>query len=212
MAGFAGRSAVTAAVVRGCAAALALLGAVACDSSPPEPRATSPAPSGDAFTVPPLWLPAVAAGAPCPVTSARPWTGPGQAGRVLGDGPVHPVADYLGGEAVLELRPGDRRPDGAYEKKVRWIAAGYTGPVLVRAARIDAPGAAGVTFSYVGEPRDGGHHAVLTRENSDLPATTTVAGPGCYAYQVDGVAFSGTIVFRAVLQPSPRPALTTSRE
>ncbi|GIE75303.1 hypothetical protein Aph02nite_12530 [Actinoplanes philippinensis] len=98
----------------------------------------------------------------------------------------------------MELRPDDRQPNGTYEKKVRWLGAGYAGPVLVRAARIDAPGAAGATFSYVGEERDGGHYAYLIRENNDLPARTTVAGPGCYAYQVDGATFSVTVVFRAV--------------
>ncbi|BEL08175.1 hypothetical protein Q0Z83_063660 [Actinoplanes sichuanensis] len=141
----------------------------------------------------------MAAGAPCPVATPSPWSGPGEAGRVLGDGPLYPIADYFRGGAVLELRTDDRRPDGTYEKKVRWIGVGYSGPVLVRAARIDAPGTAAATFSYVGEERDGGHYAYLTRENNDLPATTTVAGPGCYAYQVDGATFSVTIVFGAAL-------------
>lgn len=185
---------------RAITAVAALLGAAACESPQPArpsepPSASTPAPM---FTVPPLRLPSVAAGAECPVTVARPWSGPGQAGRVLGEGPVHPVADYFRGGNVLELRPDDREPDGTYVKKVRWIAAGYPGPVLVRAARIDAPGTAGAVFSYTGEARDGGHYAVLVNENSDLPATTTLAGPGCYAYQVDGTTFSDTIVFRAV--------------
>jgi hypothetical protein len=151
-----------------------------------------------AFVVPPLRLPEVPAGAACPVTAARPWFGPGAAARVLGDGPLYPIADYFRGETELELRPDDRQPDGSYERKVRWIGAGYAGPVLVRAARIDVPGVAGATFSYVGERRDGGHYAELTEENNDLPATTTVTGPGCFAYQVDGITFSRTIVFRAV--------------
>jgi hypothetical protein len=173
-----------------------LLGVAACDGEP-TPVTSAPA-SATAFIAPPLRLPEAAPGAVCPVAEARTWDGPGQAGRVLGDGPVHPIADYFRDGSVLELRPGDRQPDGTYEKKVRWIGAGYSGPVLVRAARIDVPGAAGVTFSYTGEKRDGGHYAYLTREDNDLPATTTVAGPGCYAYQVDGATFSVTIVFGAV--------------
>jgi hypothetical protein len=178
--------------------AVLLLSVAGCGSPQPDPP-DQPVPSGSAvFVVPPLRLPRVAAAAPCPVTRAHSWSGPGQAGRVLGDGPLYPVADYFRGETELELRPDDRQPNGTYEKKVRWIGAGYTGPVLVRAGRIDAPGAAAAAFSYLGEEREGGHHAELTRENSDLPATTTVAGPGCYAYQVDGTTFSVTIVFRAV--------------
>ena len=78
------------------------------------------------------------------------------------------------------------------------IGTGYTGPVLVRTARIDGPGTATMRFSYWGETGDGGYYADLPTDNSDLPATTKVGGPGCYAYQVDGSTFSTTIVFRAV--------------
>jgi hypothetical protein len=173
---------------------------VACDSAaretPPPPGAASPRPS--ALSPPPLRLPTVGPGEPCPAATPRPWSGPGQAGRVLGDGPLYPIADYFRDGAVLQLRPDDRLPDGTYEKKVRWLGAGYAGPVLVRAGRIDGPGAASAKFSYVGSARDGGHYAELTEADNDLPATTTVSGPGCYAYQVDGATFSRTIVFRAV--------------
>jgi hypothetical protein len=184
------------------AVVVALLGAAACDSPADSPPAAPSAPASvGAWVAPPLRLPSVAPGADCPAEQARPWSGPGQAARVLGAGPVHPVGDYFHDGTALTLRPMDRQPDGTYVKKVRWIAAGYTGPVLVRAARIDAPGAASARFSYTGQSRDGGHHAELTRPDSDLPATTTVDGPGCYAYQVDGTTFSYTIVFRAVPEP-----------
>ncbi|GIJ80020.1 hypothetical protein Xph01_44520 [Micromonospora phaseoli] len=189
-----------AAVVLGCAA-------TACDAAPPEatPTVSPPAstvPPGE-FSAPPLALPGVQPGDACPVTEPRPWPDTDQASRVLGSGPLYPVADYFT-DGVLQLRDEDREPDGTYTKKVRWIGSGYTGPVLVRAARIDGPGSAAGRFSYTGEPRDGGHYAVLSRPDSDLPGTTTVSGPGCYAYQVDGVSFSVTIVFRAV------PAATAS--
>jgi hypothetical protein len=59
-----------------------------------------------------------------------------------------------------------------------------------------------VKFSYTGTAHDGGYYAELTRPRSDLPATTTVSGPGCYAYQVDGTTFSTTVVFSAVLDNS----------
>lgn len=117
---------------------------------------------------------------------------------MLGDGPLYPVADYFRDGAVLQLRADERGPDGSYEKKVRWLGAGYAGPVLLRAGRIDGPGTASARFSYTGHERDGGHYAELTDPDNDLPATTTVSGPGCYAYQVDGATFSETIVFRAV--------------
>ena len=117
---------------------------------------------------------------------------------MLGDGPLYPVADYFRDGAVLQLRADERGPDGSYEKKVRWLGAGYAGPVLLRAGRIDGPGTASARFSYTGHERDGGHYAEFTDPDNDLPATTTVSGPGCYAYQVDGATFSETIVFRAV--------------
>ncbi|GAA3346716.1 hypothetical protein GCM10020358_58760 [Amorphoplanes nipponensis] len=147
--------------------------------------------------MPPLRLPVMAPGDRCPVTPKHAWSGPGQATAVLGDGPLYPIADYFPG-GVLELRGEDREPDGSYVKKVRWLGAGYRGPVLLRVARIDGPGAASAQFSYFGGLRDDGYHAELTEPDNDLPATTTVGGPGCYAYQVDGASFSRTIVFRAV--------------
>jgi hypothetical protein len=172
------------------AAALAL---AACDDPAPPPPAPSVAPSAR-----PLRLPVVAPGEQCPVAAEHPWSGPGQAGSVLGDGPLYPIAGYFADGAVLELRDADRKPDGSYEKKVRWLGVGYTGPVLVRAGRIDGAGTAGATFSYRGTGHAGGHYAELSNPVNDLPATTTVSGPGCYAYQVDGTTFSKTIVFRAV--------------
>ncbi|AGZ41914.1 hypothetical protein AFR_18180 [Actinoplanes friuliensis DSM 7358] len=140
-------------------------------------------------------LPTLAAGAPCPVTVPTPVSPPGDA--VLGDAPVHPIAYYFGPGTTLALRSENRLPDGAYEAKVRWTSAGYLGPVLIRAGRIDGPGTALSKFSYVGEDRDGGHYAVIENDPGDLPGTTTVGGPGCYAIQADGTSFSTTIVFRA---------------
>ena len=173
----------------------------ACDRAPVDSATASPTPPSPSVSpgdlaAPPLRLPGVAPDGTCPVTEPQRWNKPGQAQRVLGPGPVHPIADYFPGDA-LPLRASDRQADGSYTVKVRWLAAGYTGPVLVRAGRIDAPGTASAEFSYLGESRDDGHHAVLTRPDTDLPGTTTVGGPGCYAYQVDGTSFSYTIVFRA---------------
>jgi hypothetical protein len=41
------------------------------------------------------------------------------------------------------------------------------------------------------------HYVELGSPTSDLPATTAISGPGCFAYQGDGATFSTTIVFRA---------------
>jgi hypothetical protein len=171
----------------------------ACDT--PAPGPPSPSPSA-AWAPPPLRLPSLAAGAACPVTPPVPASPPGDA--VVGDGPVHPVAYYFDPGTVLPLRSVDRLPGGGYEVKVRWTGAGYLGPVLLRAGRIDGPGTALSAFSNTGEARDGGHYAVIYNDPSDLPGTTTVSGPGCYAVQVDGTSFSTTIVFRAAAVDSSR--------
>ncbi len=191
--------------------AVALVSAVAaCDATPEAaPTGTTvSAPTGPQvstspgeFPVPPLRLPSVAPGAACPVTESQPWANPDQAPRVIGSGPLYPIASYFPDNA-LPLRDRDRDQDDSYTVKARWLAAGYTGPVLVRVGRIDGPGSASMQFSYLGESRDDGHHAVLTNPDTDLPATTTVSGPGCYAYQVDGTSFTYTIVFRATPAPS----------
>jgi hypothetical protein len=99
------------------------------------------------------------------------------------------------------LRPDDKLPGGEYEKKVRWIGGAYAGPVLVRAARLDGAGSASVKFSYTGERRPDGFFAEIPAPDADIPATTTVSGPGCYGYQVDGATFTTAIVFQAAPAP-----------
>ncbi|SHN47517.1 hypothetical protein [Cryptosporangium aurantiacum] len=186
------------------AALLAVLAvaATACDDEAPRaaPSPSRETPSAGPFTPALLRLPRVAPGEQCPTTSPQRWTKPfGVATNVLGDGPLYPIADYfMAASATLDLRPDDRTPGGAYDKKVRWLAVGYVGPVLIRADRIDGTGSASAQFSYTGTRRDGGYFAELSEPENDLPATTTVSGPGCFAYQIDGTSFSTTIVFRAV--------------
>lgn len=150
--------------------------------------------------MPALHFPAVAANAPCPLSKERSVSSSTvKDEQVVGDGPVYPVAVYFAGKGpTLELRPEDKQADGTYNMKVRWIGVGYAGPVLIRAARLDGAGTASATFSYFGQRADGGYTAVLPEKDTDMPATTTVSGPGCFAYQVDGTNFSNVIVFRAV--------------
>ncbi|MFI5954043.1 hypothetical protein [Cryptosporangium sp. NPDC051539] len=171
-------------------------------ASPPASPSASGSPTPRLSPVPALRLPTVAKGAPCPMTAEHALrsslTNDDGVG-VLGRGPVAPVAYYFTGKgATLELRPDDKNPDGTYGKKVRWIGAGYAGPVLIRAARIDGTGTAFARLSEWAEKVDGGYSIVLTEKDNDMPATTTVSGPGCFAYQVDGTNFRDVIVFRAV--------------
>ncbi len=86
--------------------------------------------------------------------------------------------------------------------KAMWaVDPRYVGPVLVRGRQLDGDD---VLRFEKGEPGfyDAGraHPAAELRESGGYvhPAVTRVRTPGCYAYQVDGIGFSYSIVFRAV--------------
>lgn len=148
----------------------------------------------------PLALPK-AVGETCPVTQRRPL--PPTDEVVLGNSPVAPVANFFGDDVTMELRPEDRDEDGSYWGKTPWVTAGYEGPVLIRAARIDDRGQARVRFQWAGRTVGAGTVVDITGPLMVLPGDTRVQGPGCYAYQVDGLSFSEVIVFRTKLQSEP---------
>ena len=137
----------------------------------------------------PLQLPAVTAGARCPTSSTRPipGTAPG-----AGGGPVYAVG----------TNPLPIDPRGA---KVLFTAAPeYKAPALIRGRRLDGPEVIRFTSngSAVWEELRFPTNTGVTSEHSelgwrDLPSDVFVTTPGCYAYQVDGVGFTTTIVFEA---------------
>lgn len=164
----------------------------------------------------PLALPTLAAGEPCPVSPARrfpPGAGFSYRFSAVGPGPL-----YLTGPASgeVDLSVGVQDGSGPWrEQKVIWAIDGsYAGPLLLRGARIDAPGelrfdryigAAG----YGGGAGDSQPHASLLYPRNGLgqgaasgvqsyPSGIFVERPGCYAIQVDGEGFSETLVFSAV--------------
>jgi hypothetical protein len=117
-----------------------------------------------------------------------------------GPGPAYLLA--VGGAAVSTLQVDRAYRDalGWVGQKAPWlIAPSYRGPLLIRGARIDAPGA--MRFAF-----DTGQHLAGLRIASRtslqpsgwraVPALTLVRGAGCYAYQVDGTTFSHVIVVR----------------
>jgi hypothetical protein len=117
-----------------------------------------------------------------------------------GSGPVYALA--VGGAPAGTLRVDAVYRDGHgwVGQKAPWlIAPTYRGPVLIRGARIDAPGAMRFAFGT-------GQHLVGLRiaRHTELqpsgwravPALTLVRGSGCYAYQVDGTTFSHVIVIK----------------
>jgi len=145
-----------------------------------------------------LRLPSLAAGAACPVTPAVPITT--FVGPVAGPGPVYSI-----GNRIFY----SRAPDGSLFTKVAWLSRpDYKDAALIRGARIDAPG--DVRFQAGGGPLTGElrfEYDTGTRSQGSeegwrfLPSTVVIDGPGCYAFQVDGVDWSLTIVMDAAANP-----------
>jgi hypothetical protein len=144
-------------------------------------------------------------GAPCP-TSPR--TGDLaavglRAFPAWGTGPAYPAFDppQPTPQVAVEYGPGVEYAEWG-EHKVLWaIDPRYVGETLVRGHALDGPdelrfenGAPGFTEEQRRDPatelRFVGGYA--------RPAVTRVRTPGCYAYQIDGIGFSRTIVFEAV--------------
>jgi hypothetical protein len=130
-------------------------------------------------------------------------------GFAAGNGPVYPV---LGG-----YQPNTQ--DGSFgvgvPEKVLWIASPrYSGPILLRGERLG-----GTESVHFGASETAVTSLQLTSETAasaqgratsagwrNWPSYTFLTEPGCYAYQVDGIGLSETIVFRASYGPLGRNA------
>jgi hypothetical protein len=70
----------------------------------------------------------------------------------------------------------------------------YGGPVLIRGRQLDGPNELRFDAGAF-PPRE--IRIPASRVQRNRPSFTRVRAPGCYSYQVDGLAFSSTIVFEA---------------
>ena len=179
-----------------------------CTSQASAPRASAPTTGAATSTVVaglmarPMHLPTVAAGARCPVASRtiHALTPQSSEAAGLGSAPLYPLADLMPPDVVLHLRDITPDPDGLYDLKVVWGSDDrYQGPVVVRVGRLDGSGR-GLVRLYYDLTATHGDATVftLTGHHTDWPSGTFVSGPGCYAYQVDGVGFSEVIGFQVV--------------
>jgi hypothetical protein len=155
----------------------------------------------------PLHIPTVEAGASCPVTpGGRP--NPDVA-IALGSGPAYPILGFEGNlvppdpKAVVPLY-GNERKEGSYWHKTLWaVDPRYDGPVLIRARGLEPmqPVQFAKPSGTPGTPEERVSELEFRGEKSDSwrygPSLTILPGPGCYAFQVDGTAFSNVIVFEA---------------
>jgi hypothetical protein len=155
----------------------------------------------------PLHLPALAAGARCPVShlDARiPWKRINTFGSGIGTGPVYPG---LGDRNGLLFATRSQYGGPWFAAKVFWyVRPSYRGPVLIRGARLDGaetigfdagtlPGAelrikAGQTVSWERQPLG----------SRGVPSAVRVTAPGCYAFQMDGTSFSRVVVVTVDLE------------
>jgi hypothetical protein len=161
----------------------------------------------------PLHLPSLAQTHRCPRTrSVR--SVPGIA-AALGRGPAYPTIGSRTGVAYIGPHSDTAHIGDWYFRKTIWtVDAKYQGPLLLRGRRIDRAGP--LRFQAYGPPSLARSHAELRwparwpTENRtasgwrQLPGATVLRGPGCYAFQADGLTFTTVIVFQAILPARSR--------
>jgi hypothetical protein len=164
----------------------------------------------DALRARPLHFPVLVAGAPCPVSPAHSFDP--TFGLGLGSGPVYPFG-FTGDSQPGAYDPPHQTANGVIPgfTKLEWaVASAYGGAALVRGAQLDGHHPVAFNGGYVQRGYQG--------EWSDAPLLTELhlvgfpggsggwtgygsyvrlEAPGCYAFQVDGSAFSYILTFRA---------------
>jgi hypothetical protein len=152
----------------------------------------------------PFHIPTIAGGSRCPTTGASPNGDlsriPGFVGTAWGGGPAYPGGLDVGeGKPVLRyedpILPGSGFYGSAWSgNKVLWIVDPvYRGPLLIRGRQLDGPNELRFDNGIL-PPRTLKIPSAAARNRASY---TRVRGPGCYAYQIDGLGFSYVIVFEA---------------
>ena len=154
--------------------------------------ATASASPGDAWKTlrRPLHIPRIEPGSRCPVS------------RSPRSGPAYPL---LSSNAVVRYRFPALQGEPAYGSPwtsvpMAWrVTHGYRGPLLIRGRQLDGThvlrfGAGQIPGTASWVPR-----TAATSERT-LRSLLRLRVPGCYGFQVDGLTFSHTIVFRAELR------------
>jgi hypothetical protein len=155
-----------------------------------------------------LGLPTIKAGGTCPTAKGRRFINDQFGGIALGDGPVQPLIAVsnkdegpLARHGVLRFHRSSEAP-GWYSVKTLWFSLPiYQGPVFIRGRELD--GSAKIVFGErptLVDPQLPPGSTINGRNGfREWPGATWLRAPGCYAWQVDGAAFSRVIVFRAEL-------------
>ena len=164
----------------------------------------------------PLHMPTGTPGTPCPTAHGHLLaTGEGIA---VGSGPLYALlgqlqstgADQRQRQGILQYVDAQAYGTGARGwggMKVLWVIdVHYSGPVLIRGHQVDGPhdvrfngGLDQLYNTDVLSPPLPALRLLGPPPETNWPSQTRLQGPGCYAYQVDGLTFSEVIVFQAVL-------------
>lgn len=205
-------------------AAILLLGllSTACADLPPPGVTPTPGPTLAALTATPtpdywasltsrpLQLPKIVPGDKCPRSMAR-VVDPNYS-ALLGDSPIYLLS---GGQAAWTWYTTWGKPDdGRYPLGLgEWLNdPSYLGPAVLRGGSIDG---SGNTLEFKDPAGRHGQRSIpvirLPLDPRDLGAphadmrqywvTSWVTGAGCYAYQIDGIGFTETIVVELEIRP-----------
>lgn len=158
----------------------------------------------------PLRLPVLHRGQRCPASRGHTIANPALIyGTALGTGPAQVVIEGAG-----DLTRGNAdllqsfTPSWRGTKTLWLIRPAYQGPVIIRAQRLDGNGVIDINSASDGPslppapliippgatPNDTGGWR-------EAPAGTWVKSPGCYGWQIDGLAFTEVIVVKFVCAP-----------
>jgi hypothetical protein len=143
----------------------------------------------------PIRLPSLAHGGRCPVSRRATGVDFARFGvaRGYGPGPAYPIG-FDDGTIHVVWRQGDVDARIWGVQKVLWfVHPRYRGPVLVRGSKTD--GRIRVRFERGRIPPA---ELRIPEGTQDRPSYVRIKQPGCYVFQIDGLTFSRTIVFRAV--------------
>lgn len=149
----------------------------------------------------PLHLPRLGPNGTCPTSSGYGIDNNQFGGVALGSGPVRPLiamsGDLAHGIVAFAHGPGTTW----WNAKTIWFSyPRYRGPVFIRGRRLDGPGKTvfGEEPALIDPELPPGSTVNGTNGWREWPGYTFVHSLGCYAWQIDGTAFSYAVVFRAV--------------
>jgi hypothetical protein len=149
----------------------------------------------------PVRLRTLAAGVACPATTGRDSINGFVYGMQFGQRPVYMIVGNRGDASHGVVVLGTSGVTGWYAMENVFLSVpGYSGPFLVRGARLDGPGSLAfggsnpVASSFIAPPGPGAN----SRDGYRFPPDSIwVTKPGCYGFQIDGRSFSETVVIRA---------------